>query len=48
MEKRYQYWTFKEGKAQKAWTRWFTVKFKGERVQLKGYKGDTLLNEYRE
>lgn len=47
---RYQYWGLVNGKPQKCWTKWFDVIFsKGEepKIQLKGFKGDDLLNEYR-
>ena len=43
MEKRFQYWGFKDGKAQILWTPWF--KYDGEQFpwQLK----NKLRNEYR-
>jgi len=46
-QKRFQYWGTINGKPQKLWTKWF--KFNGPEypVQLKGYKGDSLLNEFR-
>lgn len=47
-QKRYQYWGFKDGKAQKLWTKWFTVRTTAEEpIQLKGFKGNDLKNEYR-
>lgn len=46
--KRYQFWGRKDGKVQKCWTPWFEWKSDNrEKVQLKGFKGDNLLNEYR-
>lgn len=47
---RYQYWGLVNGKPQKCWTKWFDIIFdRGEepKIQLKGFKGDDLLNEYR-
>lgn len=47
--KRYQYWGKKDGKVQKLWTQFFPWNSPSrEKVQLKGYKGDDLLNEYKE
>ena len=46
--KRYQYWGRKDGKVQKLWTDFFPWDSPSrEKVQLKGYKGDDLLNEYK-
>lgn len=43
--KRYQYWS-RDGIH---WTDWFPWDSDSrEKVQLKGFKGDMLLNEYRE
>ena len=47
--KRFQYWGRVDGKVQKCWTDWFPWNSDSrEKVQLKGFKGDMLLNEYRE
>ena len=46
-QKRYQFWGSIEGKAQKLWTPWFDYNGPEEPVQLKGYKGNHLLNEFR-
>ena len=42
-QKRYQY----RSANGKVWTKWFNYEGKPEFVQLKGFKGDDLLNEYR-
>jgi hypothetical protein len=43
IQKRYQYWT-KEGIK---WTSWFKCSSTEEALQLKGFKGNNLKNEYR-
>ena len=49
IQKRFQFWGRVDGKVQKCWTDWFDWKSDDcPKVQLKGYKGDCLLNEYRE
>ena len=49
LQKRYQYWTFENGKPIVKWTEWFKVpdNITREEIQMKGYKGHNLLNEYR-
>lgn len=42
-QKRYQFW----GREGKQWTPWFPFDGTEEPIQLKGFKGDNLLNEYR-
>ena len=47
--KRYQYWASDNGKPYKEWTQWFP--YDGDetsKVQMKGYKGDVLLQEFRD
>lgn len=49
MMKRYQYWASKDGKPHKEWTQWFP--YDGDetsQIQMKGYKGDVLLQEFRD
>lgn len=49
MMKRYQYWASANGKPYKEWTQWFP--YDGDetsQVQMKGYKGDVLLQEFRD
>lgn len=47
--KRFQYWGRKDGKVQKMWSNWFLWGSENrDPIQMKGYKGDNLLNEYRE
>lgn len=46
-QKRFQFWGSANGKPQKEWTEWFDFDGQEEPIQLKGYKGDHLLNEYR-
>ena len=49
MMKRYQYWASANGKPYKEWTQWFP--YDGDetsKVQMKGYKGDVLLQEFRD
>lgn len=43
-EKRYQYWG-RGGEVK--WTRWFPCEHNQGDIQYKGFKGNTLLNEYR-
>ena len=49
MEKRFQYWGRKDGKPCILWTDYFPwnsdIK---DPIQHKGFKGNNLLNEYRE
>jgi hypothetical protein len=48
-QKRFQYWGRKDGEVQKLWTDWFEWKSDiKEPIQQKGFKGNHLLNEYRE
>lgn len=47
IQKRYQYWGFKDGKAQKLWTKWFDFNGEEDPIQLKSHKGNHLLNEFR-
>ena len=45
--KRYQFWGRVDGKVQKCWTPWFEWNSDSrEKIQMKGFKGDNLLNEY--
>ena len=47
--KRFQYWGRKDGVVQKLWSEWFEWKSDNrDPIQLKGYKGNHLLNEYQE
>ena len=49
MMKRYQYWASANGKPYKEWTQWF--QYDGDetsQIQMKGYKGDVLLQEFRD
>lgn len=46
-QKRFQYWGFKDGKAQKLWTEWFNYSGPEEKIQQNGYSGNHLFNEYR-
>lgn len=46
-EKRYEFWAFENGKPVKKFTRWFPCEHNQGDIQYKGYKGNTLLNEYR-
>ena len=49
MMKRFEYWASKDGKPYKEWTQWFTWDGDTDNtVQAKGYKGDVLLQEFRE
>ena len=49
LQKRYQHWTSENGKPEIKWTEWFNCSGKlKEKIQLKGFKGNDLLNEYRE
>lgn len=48
MLKRYEYWAFEDGKAVKKFTNWFDWSSDmTEPIQLKGFKGNHLVNEYR-
>ena len=44
MKKRYQIWT-KEGIK---WTNWFNYNGPKDPIQIKGFKGLNLLNEYKD
>lgn len=47
--KRFQYWGRKDGKVQKLWSDWFEWNSDNrDPIQLKGFKGNHLLNEYIE
>lgn len=47
VKKRFQYWGRKDGKVEKMWSQWFGWDSDNrDTIQLKGYKGDHLLNEY--
>lgn len=47
--KRYEYWSSQNGKPVKKFTEWFLwLSDSRDPIQMKGYKGDNLLNEYRE
>ena len=49
MKKRFQYWASEQGKPIKKWTEWFNWDSDNrEPIQLKGFKGNHLLNEYEE
>lgn len=43
-QKRYQF----RAQGEKKWTQWFDYDGPEEPIQLTGYKGDVLLNEYRD
>lgn len=47
--KRFQYWASKNGKPYKEWSQWF--EYDGDEtsnIQANGYKGDHLLQEFKE
>ena len=47
-QKRYEYWASDNGKAVKKFTKWFSWDSDStEPIQLKGYKGNDLRNEYK-
>ena len=47
VKKRFQYWGRKDGKVEKMWSEWFKWDSDNrDPIQLKGFKGDHLLNEY--
>ena len=46
-QKRYQYWGRVNGVSQIMWTPWFKYDGPEEPIQLKGFKGNHLNNEYR-
>lgn len=50
VKKRFQFWgRNKDGKVEKMWSQWFEWDSDNrDPIQLKGYKGDHLLNEYIE
>ena len=50
VKKRYQFWgRNKDGKVEKMWSQWFKWDSDNrDPIQLKGYKGDNLLNEYKD
>lgn len=46
--KRYQYWGFENEKPQIMWTEWFPWNsINEEQIQLKGFKGNDLKNDYK-
>ena len=48
-QKRYQYWGRVNGSPTIMWTKWFTCRGNStEPIQMKGFKGNNLRNEYRE
>lgn len=46
-QKRFQYWGSLNGTPVKMWAKWFDYNGEEEPIQLKGFKGNHLLNEYR-
>lgn len=49
MEKRYEYWGSEGGKPVKKFTSWFNWESTlTDPIQLKGFKGNHLRNEYKE
>ena len=47
VKKRFQFWGRKDGKVEKMWSEWFKWDSDNrDPIQLKGFKGDHLLNEY--
>lgn len=46
-QKRFQYWGSVNGIPQKMWSAWFKYDGPESNIQLKGFKGNHLLNEYR-
>jgi isopentenyl diphosphate isomerase/L-lactate dehydrogenase-like FMN-dependent dehydrogenase len=49
LQKRYQHWARENGKPVIKWTEWFDCSSNSkEKIQLKGFKGNDLLNEIRE
>ena len=46
-QKRYQYWGSINGVPQILWSEWFDSKGLEEPIQMKGFKGNNLKNEYR-
>ena len=47
VKKRFQFWGRKDGKVEKMWSQWFKWDSDNrDPIQLKGFKGDNLLNEY--
>lgn len=46
-QKRFQYWGVANGKPSILWSNWFDFNGPEEPIQLKGFKGNDLLNEYR-
>lgn len=46
-QKRFQYWGSINGTPQILWSEWFDFKGTEEPIQLKGFKCNNLLNEYR-
>ena len=47
VKKRFQFWGRKDGKVEKMWSQWFKWDSDNrDLIQLKGFKGDHLLNEY--
>ena len=49
VKKRFQFWGRKDGKVEKMWSEWFKWDSDNrDPIQLKGFKGDHLLNEYKD
>ena len=49
VKKRFQFWGRKDGKVEKMWSEWFKWDSDNrDPIQLKGFKGDNLLNEYKD
>ena len=46
-QKRYQYWGSVNGTPTILWTNWFNYSGPEEPIQMKGFKGNHLRNEYR-
>jgi hypothetical protein len=46
-QKRFQYWGSIDGIPQIMWSDWFDYNGPEEPIQLKGFKGNHLKNEYR-
>lgn len=47
-QKRFQYYSSINGKPQIIWSNWFNFNGTEEHIQLKGFRGNHLLNEYRD
>ena len=46
-QKRFQYWGRLNGVPCILWSAWFNYNGPEEKIQLKGFKGNDLLNEFR-